>query len=80
MPKSNLVRPSPNKRDVAFNLAITEGLLMNGMSKRDLIKKSGIAPSTVYNDLKHPDRMTVGRARRYFDVLQLPSEKRGAYL
>lgn len=80
MPKSNLVRPSPNRKDVAFNLTITEGLLTNGMSKRDLIKKSGIAPSTVYNDLKHPDRMTVGRARRYFDVLQIPAEKRGQYL
>lgn len=80
MSRSNLVRPSPNKRDVAFLCAITEGLLMNGMNKRDLIKKSGIASSTVYADLKHPERMTIGRARRYFDVLHIPAEKRGQYL
>lgn len=80
MPRSNLVKSAQNRQDINFNLTIAEGLLINGMTKRDLIKKSGIASSTVYADLKHPERMTIGRARRYFDVLHIPAEKRGQYL
>lgn len=80
MPRSNLVKSAQNRQDINFNLTIAEGLLINGMTKKDLIRKSGIAQSTVYADLKHPERMTIGRARRYFDVLHIPAEKRGQYL
>lgn len=81
MPKSNLVpRNTRNKKDVNLLIAINEGLLMNCMKNKDLIKKSGIPQSTVYNDLRNPSSMTIERARIYLDVVEAPKESREGIL
>ena len=82
MPKSKLVdaRRIVNHRNVAFQISIEEALLITGMSKKELAKRTGIAQSTVYHDLRYPETVTIDRARRYFDSLDVPQEKRGTCL
>lgn len=82
MPKCKLVdaRSCVNRRNVNFQISIEEALLITGMSKKDLAKRSGIPQSTIYHDLKFPESMTIGRARKYFDSLDVPSERRGTCL
>lgn len=65
-----------NQSDVRILSTIAKYLVVRNMSKKDLIRLTGIKQSSFYHYMKNPSQINVGDLRLVYDKLRVPQDER----
>lgn len=70
------LKPSQTElKAIEFRASINRYLLLRGMNKKDLAKRTGIPESTLHRHLREQEKFSLSEIRRIRDVLNMPHEE-----
>lgn len=70
------LRPSQKElKAIEFRACINRYLLLRGMNKNDLSKRTGIPIATLYKRLREQDSMQIQELRRIGHTLNIPADE-----